>query len=190
MCCDGQQVSSPGPQYDSGKMSHPPRLTSPILPTATAPVHPEPEDHCVRCGRPTPAGVSLCEADNPGAIKAPSATQVHGTILVGVVAGFLIFGLLARFAVSAAGPFEADIQGRAPRADGAAEVVVRVVNAGTTPASATCRVTRDGVPRQEDLTFRTERLAAGATVQVTRTLPVPVVGDPAFDVDRVTVACT
>ncbi len=171
-------------------MSHPPRLTSSSPPTPTSSIHPEPEDHCVRCGRPTPAGVSLCEADNPGAIKSPSATQVHGTILVGVVAGFLILGLLARFAVSAAGPFEADIQGRAARADGAAEVVVRVVNAGTSPGAATCRVTRDGVPRQEDLTFRTERLAAGATVQVRRTLPVPLVGDPAFDVDRVTVACT
>jgi len=151
---------------------------------------PEPQDRCIRCGRPTPAGVSLCEADNPAHIKAPSATQVHGTILVGVIAGFLIFGLLARFAVSAAGPFEADIQGRATRADGGAEVVVRVMNAGETAASATCRVTRDGVPRQEDLTFRTERLAAGAAVQVTRTLPVPLAGDPAFDVTRLTVACT
>ncbi len=171
-------------------MSDVPRSTSKIQPPKTAQAHPEPEDRCLRCGRPTPAGTSLCEADNPGAIKSPSATQVHGTILVGVVAGFLIFGLLARFAVSGAGPFEADIQGRAPRADGAAEVVVRVLNAGTAPAAATCRVTRDGVPRQEDLTFRTERLAAGATVQVTRTLPVPQAGDPAFDVSRVTVACT
>lgn len=170
-------------------MSQLPRPTPATLPAAK-PAHPEPEDRCVRCGRPTQAGVSLCEFDNPGRIKAPSATQVHGTILVGVIAGFLVFGLLARFAVSAAGPFEADIQGRAARADGGAEVVVRVVNAGTAAAAATCRVTRDGVPRQEDLTFRTERLAAGATVQVTRTLPTPLAGDPAFDVRRVTVACT
>lgn len=144
----------------------------------------------MRCGRPTPAGVSLCEADNPGRIKAPSATQVHGTILIGVIAGFVIFGLLGRFAVSTAGPFEAAIQGRAGRADGGAEVVVRVVNAGTAPASATCRVTRDGVARQSDLTFRTERMAVGEAVQLTRTLPTPQAGDPAFDVSRVTVACT
>ncbi len=170
-------------------MSHLPRPSAAIARTAV-PVLPEPEDRCIRCDRPTPAGVSLCEADNPARIKAPSATQVHGTILVGVIAGFLIFGLLARFAVSAAGPFEANIQGRAARADGAAELVVRVVNNGTAAASATCRVTRDGVPRQADLTFRTERLAAGASVQLTRTLPTPLSGDPAFDVSRVTVACT
>ncbi|CAN5794151.1 hypothetical protein BH24CHL8_BH24CHL8_09860 [soil metagenome] len=170
-------------------MSRLPRPTPVTLPS-TAPAYPEPEDRCVRCGRPTQAGVALCEFDNPGRIKAPSATQVHGTILIGVIAGFLIFGLLARFAVSAAGPFEADIQGRAARADGGAELLVRVVNAGTSPASATCRVTRDGVPRQADLTFRTERLAAGASVQLTRTLPTPQSGDPAFDVSRVTVACT
>lgn len=171
-------------------MSDLPRPTSAIRPSPVAPAHPEPQDRCIRCGRPTPAGVSLCEADNPARIKAPSATQVHGTILIGVIAGFLIFGLLGRFAVSAAGPFEADIQGRAARADGGAEVVVRVVNAGTAPAAATCRVTRDGVPRQEDLTFRTERLAAGEAVNVTRTLPTPLAGDPAFDLSRVTVACT
>ena len=40
----------------------------------------QPHDVCLKCGRPTPLGVSLCENDNPGRIKSPSSTQVHGTI--------------------------------------------------------------------------------------------------------------
>jgi hypothetical protein len=41
----------------------------------------QPHDSCIRCGRPTPLGVALCERDNPAHIKAHP--QVHGTILFG-----------------------------------------------------------------------------------------------------------
>ena len=65
--------------------------------------------HCIKCGRPTAPGVSLCELDNPGHIKAPSATQVHGTMLLGVGIGILGFLLLAQLAVRHAGPFSGQV---------------------------------------------------------------------------------
>lgn len=150
----------------------------------------EPEGHCVRCGRPVDAGVSLCEFDNPGQIASPSPNQAHGTIFIGVILGFVIFALAARLATGTGGPFEASIQGRVARSDGSAQLVVRVLNAGTSNAPATCRVTRDGVPRQEDYTFRTERIVAGASVDEARSLPAPRSGTAPYDLARVTVNCT
>ncbi len=132
-----------------------------------------PVSHCYRCGKETPPGVSLCDADNPGRVRAPSATQVHATILVGVVAGFALFLLLLRFAVDQSGPFGTHIAGHVALADGGVEVAVTVTNAGGAEGIASCRITRDGTPRPDDLAFRTERLAPGATVTVTRTVPAP-----------------
>ncbi len=162
---------------------------APVSRSAPTPL-PEPQDRCVRCGRPVPAGVSLCKADNPARIASPSATQAHGTILIGVIVGFVLFAFAARLATGTGGPFEASIQGRASRADGGAEVVIRVVNSGESAATATCRVTRDGLARQEDYTFRTERLDPGATVDLPRSLPAPAPGTAPYDVERLTISCT
>jgi len=149
----------------------------------------EPQDRCIRCGRLVPAGVSLCAADNPARIASPSATQAHGTILVGVIAGFVILGLAARLATGNGGPFQSSIQGRASRSDGGAEVTMRIVNAGESASAATCRVTRDGVPRQEDYTFRTERIEAGESLALTRSLPAPGSGAVPYDLGRLTLTC-
>ncbi len=147
-------------------------------------------DRCARCGRPTPAGVSLCEEDNPGHIKAPSATQMHGTILVAVLFGFLLFIVGARFAVGGGGPFTATVEGRATLADGGIQIAVRVANGGRSTAPADCRVTRDGQPRPEDVDFRTTDIAPGATLDLDRTLlPVPD-GEAPYDLQRLTVTCT
>jgi hypothetical protein len=148
-----------------------------------------PEDRCIRCGRPTPAGVSLCEADNPGGIKAPSATQAHGTILVGVIAGFVLFAIAARFASGGGGPFTATVQGRATASDGSVEIVLRVANEGSSASPATCRVTRDGTPRPEDAEFRTAAIPAGQSLELARTLTPPR-GGPGYDARRLTVICS
>ena len=170
-----------------------PRPSTPAAPLDPAPIAPravrEPEDRCVRCGRPTPAGTSLCEIDNPGGIKAPSSTQAHGTILVGVIAGFVLFAVAARFATGGAGPFAASVQGRATFADGSLSVVVQVTNHGTAASPAICRVTRDGTPRQEDVEFRTTSIPPAETIQVERTLS-SATGGPAYDPRRLTVRCT
>src|SRR4030042_1207811 len=83
----------------------------------------QPHDTCIRCGRPTPAGVALCERDNPGAIKGPSPTQAHGTILIGVIGGFVLLLLLLRLTTAGVGPFGSTLAGVATRPAGALGVV-------------------------------------------------------------------
>lgn len=138
----------------------------------------EPHDTCVRCGRPTPLGVALCEHDNPGRIKGPSATQVHGTIAVGLIAGFVfLFVLLAGAATpAAAGALSASIPGYSTRADGTTEIVVRVTNNGTAAAAASCRVQRGGAVGSGDIVFFTDPIPAGATQDFSRVMPAPPAG--------------
>src|SRR6187397_1826212 len=109
-----------------------------------------PHDNCVRCGRPTPVGVSLCAADNPGRIKSPSSTQVHGTVLVSVLGGFLALLVLLRLAGAGIGPFNASVSGVATRADGGLDVVVSVANGGTKASGASCRISPGGAPTYTD----------------------------------------
>jgi len=134
--------------------------------------------------------VALCAADNPGGIKAPSANQLHATILAGVVIGFIGFFLLLRILVSQGGPYEATIAGRASAADGGISVAVTVINTGTREGIATCRITRDGTSRPDDVMFRTERLAPGASATLTRDVPPPTSKQPPFVLDRVSATCT
>jgi hypothetical protein len=131
----------------------------------------------------------MCEADNPGHIASPSATQMHGTILVGVIVAAVGFLILARLLVGSAGPFQATIVGRATLPDGGTEIAIRVVNQGASDGIATCRVTRDGAARPDDLSFRTERIPAGQTVDLTRVLPTTHPRPP-YDPSRMTATCT
>lgn len=146
-----------------------------------------PVSHCFRCGKETPPGVSVCDADNPGRIKAPSATQAHATILAGVVAGFVLFLLLLRLTVEEGGPYAASVAGHVVLGGGAVEVAVTIANAGDEEGIASCRITRDGTPRPDDLAFRTERLAPGTSVTITRTVAAP--AGAALDPTRMTVIC-
>ena len=150
----------------------------------------EPHDRCFRCGRPTPLGVSLCDQDNPGRVKAPSATQVHGTVALGVIAGFIGFMLLAGAVSGGVGPFGSAIVGRATQADGGLQVVVRVTNEGTRFAAASCRVSQGGVQGIDDLVFFTEPIPPGETRDVTRAFQSPATGAPARDPSRLAVRCT
>src|SRR5437016_14590946 len=86
----------------------------------------QPHDRCFKCGRPTPLGVSLCERDNPGHIKSPSSTQVHGTIVIGIVGGFVLLIGAWRFTSGRAGRFAESLGGVAPRPGGGLERVLGV----------------------------------------------------------------
>jgi len=135
----------------------------------------QPHDSCIRCGRPTPLGVALCEADNPGRIKGPSATQVHGTIVAGIVAGFVLFALAGRLATSG-GPFPASVVGSASQVDGGTAVVISVTNGGPGEAAASCRISQSGLVGSGDDVFFTDPIPAGETRQFERLLPAPTGG--------------
>lgn len=144
-------------------------VTEPAAPLREGEAH----DTCVRCGRPTPLGVSLCVLDNPARIKSPSSTQVHGTIVIGVLSGFVLLAVLLRLAVTGVGPFEASIVGSAPRADGSVEITLSIANGGTRQAGASCRVSAGGAPDYRDQVFFTDPIPAGETRQLSRVLLPP-----------------
>lgn len=173
----------------------PRRRSAPLAPDPPAASRPslaeaEQHDTCARCGRPTPVGVSLCEHDNPAGIGAPSATQAHGTILVAVIVGFAAFLLLGRVALGGVGPFPAEITARAAQSSGGVELAVRVTNEGQRATRATCRVTRGGIAGPDDVTFQTEPIPVGATVDFVRQLRPPSAGLEPYPIDRLAIRCT
>ena len=148
-----------------------------------------PADRCVRCGKETPAGVALCEEHNPGRLRGPSATQMHATVFIGVVLGVVGFFLLARGAVITDGPFLARVTAATIDAAGAIAVSLSITNEGRSEGMADCRVTRDGVPRPDDVAFRSPRLPAGETVALDRLLDPTLASFPAYDAERLSVIC-
>ena len=171
-------------------------MTVPTSATATrvggrlwTPAPGEAHDRCWRCGRPTPLGISLCDDDNPGRIGAPSSTQVHGTIFVGVIAGFVLLALVGRLAVGSVGPFSSAIQSAVTREGGELDVVVSVTNQGASATTSTCRISRGGLAAPGDPVFMTARIPAGQTIDVSHRIPAPARGRPAFAIDRLTVFC-
>jgi hypothetical protein len=149
---------------------------------ATAPYGPvrldEPHDTCFRCGRPTPLGVSLCEQDNPGAIKSPSSTQVHGTIVIGVLAGFVLLAVLLRVATTGVGPFPASVIGTATRADGGLDMVIAVTNDGDRASGASCRTAAGGALNNRETVFFTDPIPPGETLSFSQTLLAGANGQP------------
>lgn len=138
----------------------------------STPVDPnQPHDLCLKCGRPTPLGVSLCDIDNPGHIKSPSTTQVHATILIGVVVGIGLLLVLFRFGSEGIGPFHSSLAAYTTRADGGLDIAVTVSNAGQRPAGASCRISADGAPDFRDYTFFTALIQPGETRTFTQTVP-------------------
>jgi hypothetical protein len=155
------------------RRSDPIPATEPYLNATEAALLDKPHDTCFKCGRPTPVGVSLCDRDNPASIKSPSSTQVHGTILIGVLGGFIALLILLRFATAGIGPFTASVAGVATRADGGLDVVISVANGGSRASGASCRISPGGAPAYTDYVFFTDPIPAGQTVQVARTLAAP-----------------
>lgn len=162
-----------------------PPVTIPIVPVDTT----QPHDVCLKCGRPTPLGVSLCEHDNPGHLKSPSSTQVHGTIVVGVVAGFVLLLLLFRFGSAGIGPFHSTLAGYSTRADGGLDVAVTVSNAGQRPAGASCRISASGAPDFRDYVFFTAPIQPGETRTFTQSVP-PAPDAPALSPVNLVVTCS
>jgi hypothetical protein len=149
-----------------------------------------PVDHCFRCGAETAPGVALCEDHNRGRLSGPSATQMHATIFGGIVLGVIGFLLLANLAVRSAGPFAATVMVASAAADGAVTLSFSVANEGASDSVADCRVTRDGVPRPDDLAFRTEVVPGGSSVGLQRELAAPPEGSVGYDIDSLTVICS
>src|SRR3954451_2080484 len=89
--------------------------TSPSVPAGPAPTPaPGPTHGCARCGKPVAMGVGLCEDCNPLGLRDVSASQVHGTVIITVLVGFVILAVFARVALSGLGPFPVTLDSAAP----------------------------------------------------------------------------
>jgi hypothetical protein len=81
----------------------------------------------------------MCERCNPLGLRAPAASQAHGTVFVGIVAAVVIMAVVARLSIAGVGPFRSHVTGVAPDPAGL-KVTVSVTNAGSAAGSTTCRI--------------------------------------------------
>ncbi len=102
---------------------------------------PDPTHACVRCGRPVPLDVSLCELCNPLGLQQPATSQVHGTVFVALLLAIVVLAVAGRAALSGIGPFTAQVIGVAAASPGLA-VTLDVRNDGSKRGTTSCRLTR------------------------------------------------
>lgn len=101
----------------------------------------EPTHGCARCGAPVPMGVGLCERCNPLGLRDVAASQVHGTVIIAVLVGFVGLAIFAAVSLSGVGPFPSTLDGVTPEGAGV-RVTLTVTNEGSAAGQTTCRVQR------------------------------------------------
>ncbi len=142
---------------------------------ATSPATPGPTHGCLRCGRPVPIDVALCDECNPLGLKQPAATQVHALAAGGIVLFVIFLAVVARLALADVGPFTGVIRG-VVAVTGGLEVTLTVTNEGTSSSATTCRVVEAsrpvGGPSQM---VQTPKVPAGQTIEFSA--PVSMFGD-------------
>jgi hypothetical protein len=132
--------------------------------TADGATAPQTTHGCVRCGRPVPLEVALCDECNPLGLAQPAPAQAHGTVFIGIAVTVVILAVLAGLARSSSGPFTArivDVVAARPTL----VLTIETTNEGPSAGTTRCRVS-DGSGRVASIT--TERISAGATVTFTR----------------------
>ena len=142
-------------------MSHTPAAQT-ASPQPAEKTHP-----CVRCGRPVPLDIAMCENCNPLGLSQPATSQVHGTVVLAVMLGIVGLAVLGRVALSGVGPFRAEVSSVAADLSGLA-VTVTVHNDGTKTGATSCRIT-DAVRAESGPTavIQTPRVEAGQSRQFT-----------------------
>lgn len=99
----------------------------------------EPTHGCARCGAPVPPGVGLCETCNPLGLRDVAASQVHGTVIIAVLVGFILLAVLARLAITGGGPYPATVDDVVSAETGLAVTLI-VTNEGDGEGQTTCRL--------------------------------------------------
>jgi predicted nucleic acid-binding Zn ribbon protein len=119
---------------DAGAMNP---LTNPDAEAAPPPA--EPMHGCVRCGARIPIDESMCERCNPLGLKAPAASQAHGTVIVGIIGAVVVMAVVARVLLANVGPFKATVDDVAATAGGLT-VTITLANQGSSAGATTCRI--------------------------------------------------
>jgi hypothetical protein len=152
-----------GPSVAPSAPPHPARIRDA---PADLPTH-----GCVRCGRPIPVSVALCELCNPLGLSQPAASQAHGTVFLAVGLAVVGLALLGRLALAGIGPFSGSVVAVAPTAGGLA-VTLEVRNEGSRAGATTCRIYDPSVPGigPESAQVLSPRIEPGQTVTFTKTI--------------------
>lgn len=147
-------------------MTAPSTTSTPPPDASAAPVGPA--HGCVRCGAPVALDVAMCEDCNPLALAQPSASQVHGTVALGVGAAVIGLALLASVALAGIGPFRASVASVAADPPGL-NVTLSVTNEGSRAGATTCRVYDPVVGISVAAAImQTPRIEPGATITFNR----------------------
>lgn len=83
--------------------------------------------------------VGLCETCNPLGLKDVAASQVHGTVIIAVLVGFLLLAALASLGLRGAGPYPATLD-EAVATDGGLRITLTVTNEGSAEGQTSCRL--------------------------------------------------
>ena len=128
--------------------------------------------NCIKCGREIGPDESICEVCNRAGMATPSASQYHGTVVVGIVLAIAGLAFAASMSLRGVGPYGADVRGVEP-ADLGYAITYAVTNEGTKPGRAKCQlVALDADGRQ--LRTRgtvTSQIEGGSTVELTEEIP-------------------
>ena len=116
-----------------------------------------------------PPGVGLCEGCNPLGLRDAASSQVHGTVFVALVGAIIALAVVARLAVTGAGPFPASVDG-VIAAEGGLAVTLTVSNEGAAMGRTTCRVADAGGRTNDAALVLTPRIEAAGSITFERTL--------------------
>ncbi|HEY4190630.1 MAG TPA: hypothetical protein VGM28_09430 [Candidatus Limnocylindrales bacterium] len=107
----------------------------------------------------------MCERCNPLGLKAPAASQAHGTAALGVVIAVVVLAVVARLAINGVGPFTSSI-GTATADAAGLHVTITITNTGSSAGVTTCRVSDPAMPGigPEAAFVQTPVIQPGATV--------------------------
>jgi hypothetical protein len=133
--------------------------------------------------------VGLCDEHNPKQLTGPSSTQMHATVFAGIVLGVIGLFVVFRLTLTDAGPFSTHVTSAGAVAGGAVAVAFSLTNEGDTEGRADCRFTRDGVPRPDDVAFRSPAVAGGATISLEQQLAPGSDSTVAYDPELLSIIC-
>ena len=137
-----------------------------MTPTASSP----PTHGCARCGAPVGPGVGLCEECNPLGLRDAAASQVHGTVVIAVIVGFIVLAIVARLSIAGGGPYPATVDTVVPAGTELA-VTLTVTNEGSAGGQTTCRLDDPSqLAGAQDAFVLSPRLEAGETRTFTSTV--------------------